>query len=107
MSGNTQYNTQTGGTKITYDVNQFATNHQVTLGGRITGSIKITYRPSLAAKPTEEATDYETPDGGTVVMSATGGAFDHTMTIDNRLVSKIAVDDTGNTGDFWVHITSF
>lgn len=104
---NEHYVTQVGGTKVVYDLSKFPTNCQITVGGRITGSCKVTYRPYLPGKPVVEATDYETPPNNTINFAPQTGVITHTFILKDIRLSKLIIDDTGSTGDFWVQIVQY
>jgi hypothetical protein len=104
----TQYITQTGGTKLHYTLSSYPTTCQITVGGRMTGSCKITYRPYLPGKELVEASDYESPIDNVIDFSLqSNGVIKHTFVLKDLRMSKIAIDDSGNTGDFWVQIVQY
>lgn len=107
-----QYAVHTAGTKLSYEVNGFATNTQITLGtsasARLSSGVTvIRSRPYLGSRPVDAAlADFENSGVASISFPAVSGVTTHTITILDKRLSYVQVDDTGNgsLGDFWVHI---
>lgn len=110
------YFPHTVGTKVNYRLNTSATNLQITIGGRATGSVIIRYRPYLEAHPvlgistidTMHNSEFETPPDNVINLDPLqgNGVYRYTFTMSGTLLSAIQIDDSGNSGsDIWVHIT--
>lgn len=100
----------TAGTNAAYRVNEYATNLQLTVEGRATGTIKIKYRPSLELKSTVEPDDYDTPPDNSIMFQADGqGVRKRTFILMDIRVSHIEIDDVGNggLGNFIVNISQY
>lgn len=104
------------GSKVNYQLDPVATNLQLTVGGRTTGSVIIRYRPYLEAHPvlglatvdTMHNSEFETPTDNVINLDPTqgNGVYRYTFTMNGPLLSAIQIDDSGNSGsDIWVHIT--
>jgi hypothetical protein len=106
-----QFHTQPAGSVVDYGVNSNATVTQITVGsrnGRVSGVIKIRYRPVLDLKVDVERSDFErTADSEIDFAPDNQGAVSHTYVLDGIRASIIEVSDSGNgsLGDFWIHIT--
>lgn len=102
----------TAGTKLSYEVNGFATNTQITLGtsasARLSSGVTvIRSRPYLGSRPDVPVNaDFENSDTTSISFPAVAGVTKHTITVLDKRLSHIQIDDTGNgsLGDFWVHI---
>lgn len=112
----TRYETQTGGSKINYAVNDSCLNVQITVGGRATGIVTIRYRPFLGAHPTLGAApidewhnvEFETPDDNTIDFGTQqNGVVKKTFKLQGVRISGLQIDDSGNVGDFWIHISQY
>lgn len=113
------YHVHPAGTKINYALNTAATNLQITIGGRATGSVIIRYRPYLNAHPilgnvsidAMHNKEFETPSDNVINLDPNqgNGVYRYTFTMGDGkipLLSAIQIDDSGNSGsDIWVHIT--
>lgn len=111
-----RYEEQQGNTKVNYAVNDSCLNVQVTLGGRVSGVTTIRYRPFLGAHPIlgkapiEEwhNAEFETPDDNTIDFGTqNNGVVKKTFTLKGVRLSGLQIDDSGNSGNFWVHISQY
>lgn len=103
-----------GGTKTQIIITTVVTNTQITVGGRNTGTVKFSIRPLLPDElgvitedtPTYTDTDnfQKLPDHD-VNLVTVGGVRTHA--IETTFISAIEVDDTGNTGPFWVTVWQY
>lgn len=102
----------TGGTKEQILMLPYLCNNQFTIGGRNTGVVKISVRPFLP----EELNDYDAISKQYVdtTLFERRVNFDIDLSSDIRSftsdlfhLSAIEVDDTDNTGEFWVSVWQF
>lgn len=104
---------QPGGTKEKIVVLPYYCNTQITIGGRGAGTVKLRVRPFLPSElelPQDNGTYLDDamfeylPDADINLATLNGK---RTYTIPTTHLSNLMIDDSANSGPFWVSVWQF